>query len=42
VQPSTVEERGIHDIGYVYHSEFSNGYVFAATREGLQILEIVE
>jgi len=37
-----VEERGIHDIGYVYHSEFSNGYVFAATREGLQILEIVE
>ena len=42
VQPSTVEDRGIHDIGYVYHSEFSNGYVFAATREGLQILEIVE
>ena len=42
VQPSTVEERGIHDIGYVYHSEFSNGYVFAATREGLQILQIEE
>jgi hypothetical protein len=42
VQPSAVEERGIHDIGYVYHSEFSNGYVFAATREGLQILQIEE
>ena len=35
-------ERGIHDIGYVYHSEFSNGYLFAATREGLQIFEIEE
>jgi hypothetical protein len=41
-QPSTVKERGIHDIGYVYHAEFSNGYLFAATREGLQILKIVE
>ena len=37
-----VQERGIHDIGYVYHSEFSNGYLFAATREGLQIFEIDE
>lgn len=35
-------ERGIHDIGYVYHSEFANGYLFAASREGLQILEIEE
>ena len=42
MQPSAVEERGIHDIGYVYHAEFSNGYLFAATREGLQIFEIVE
>jgi hypothetical protein len=41
-QSSVIEERGIHDIGYVYHSEFSNGYLFAATREGLQILEIDE
>ncbi len=39
---SDISERGIHDIGYVYHSEFADGYVFAATREGLQILEIVE
>ena len=37
-----IRERGIHDIGYVYHAEFSNGYLFAATREGLQILEIIE
>lgn len=36
------EERGIHDIGYVYHAEFANNLLFAATREGLQILEIVE
>ena len=41
-QPSAVEERGIHDIGYVYHAEFSNGYLYAATREGLQIFEIDE
>ena len=41
-QSGSVEERGIHDIGYVYHTEFSNGYLFAATREGLQIFEIVE
>ena len=37
-----VQERGIHDIGYVYHSEFSDGYLFAASREGLQIFEIDE
>ncbi len=36
------DERGIHDIGYVYHAEFANNLLFAATREGLQILEIVE
>ena len=38
----TIKERGIHDIGYVYHTEFASGYLFAATREGLQIYEIVE
>jgi len=38
----TIKERGIHDIGYVYHAEFASGYLFAATREGLQIYEIVE
>jgi hypothetical protein len=42
LEPSAIEGRGIHDIGYVYHSEFFNDYVFAATREGLQIFEIVE
>ena len=41
-QSGSVEERGIHDIGYVYHTEFFNGYLFAATREGLQIVEIEE
>ncbi|MDP6143867.1 MAG: hypothetical protein QGF49_06885 [Candidatus Marinimicrobia bacterium] len=41
-QSNSIEERGIHDIGYVYHSEFSNGYLFAASREGLQIFEIDE
>lgn len=41
-EPSAVEDRGIHDIGYVYHSEFAKGFLFAATREGLQILEIFE
>ena len=39
---SIIAERGIHDIGYVYHSEFSDGYLFAASREGLQIFEIEE
>ena len=38
----SIYEKGIHDIGYVYHAEFSKGYLFAATREGLQIFEIVE
>jgi hypothetical protein len=41
-QPNSIEERGIHAIGYVYHAEFSNGYLFAASREGLQIFEIDE
>ena len=41
-QVGSVKERGIHDIGYVYHTEFSNGNLFAATREGLQILTIQE
>ena len=41
-QNGQVEERGIHDIGYVYHTEFSNDYLFAATRDGLQILMILE
>ena len=41
-QSGRVEERGIHDIGYVYHTEFSNNYLFAATRQGLQIVEIEE
>ena len=39
---TTISARGIHDIGYVYHAEFSGGYLFAATREGLQIFEIDE
>jgi len=39
---TTISARGIHDIGYVYHAEFSGGYLFAATREGLQIFEIEE
>ena len=39
---TSISARGIHDIGYVYHSEFSGGYLFAATREGLQIFEIDE
>ena len=39
---ATIRARGIHDIGYVYHAEFSGGYLFAATREGLQIFEIDE
>ena len=39
---TTIRARGIHDIGYVYHAEFSGGYLFAATREGLQIFEIDE
>ena len=38
----SIKERGIHDIGYVYHAEFASGYLFAATRQGLQIYEIVE
>ena len=39
---ATIRARGIHDIGYVYHAEFSRGYLFTATREGLQIFEIDE
>ena len=39
---TTISARGIHDIGYVYHAEFSGGYLFVATREGLQIFEIDE
>ena len=39
---TTIRARGIHDIGYVYHAEFSDGYLLAATREGLQIFEIDE
>ena len=39
---TAINARGIHDIGYVYHAEFSGGYLFAATREGLQIFEIDE
>ena len=39
---ATISARGIHDIGYVYHAEFSGNYLFAATREGLQIFEIDE
>ena len=41
-QPNSIEARGIHAIGYVYHAEFSNGYLFSASREGLQIFEIDE
>ncbi len=41
-EPRGVEAKGIHDIGYVYHAEFANGALFAATREGLQILEIIK
>ena len=39
---TAINSRGIHDIGYAYHAEFSGGYLFAATREGLQIFEIDE
>ena len=39
---SNIEGRGIHDIGYAYHAEFSDGYLFAATREGLQVFEVDE
>ena len=35
-----IESRGIHNIGYVYHAEFYNNYLFAASREGLQIFQI--
>ena len=35
-----IESKGIHNIGYVYHAEFYNNYLFAATREGLQIFQI--
>ena len=35
-----IQSRGIHNIGYVYHAEFYNNYLFAASREGLQIFQI--
>lgn len=35
-----IQPKGIHDIGYVYHAEFYNNYLFAASREGLQIFQI--
>ena len=35
-----IQPRGIHNIGYVYHAEFHNNYLFAASREGLQIFQI--
>ncbi|MFQ6605104.1 MAG: hypothetical protein ACE5D8_06060 [Fidelibacterota bacterium] len=34
------ESRGIFDIGYTYRSELAGGTLFAATREGLQIIQI--
>jgi|TARA_B100001029_G_scaffold23756_1_gene16402 hypothetical protein len=37
-----IQPRGIHNIGYVYHAEFYNNYLFAASREGLQIFQIDE
>jgi len=38
--PSRPESRGVHEIGHVYFTVFKNDYLFAATREGLQIFDI--
>ena len=38
--PSRPESRGVHEIGHVYFTVFENDYLFAATREGLQIFNI--
>ena len=40
VSNGNIQSKGIHNIGYVYHAEFYNNYLFAATREGLQIFQI--
>ena len=40
ISNDNIESRGIHNIGYVYHAEFYNNYLFAASREGLQIFQI--
>ena len=40
ISNDNIESRGIHNIGYVYHAEFYNNYLFAACREGLQIFQI--
>ena len=40
ISNDNIESRGIHNIGYVYHAEFYNNYLFAASREGLQIFPV--
>ena len=40
INKDDIQPRGIHNIGYVYHAEFHNNYLFAASREGLQIFQI--
>ena len=40
ISNDNIESRGIHNIGYVYHAEFYNNYLFAASREGLQIFQV--
>ena len=40
ISNDNIESRGIHNIGYVYHTEFYNNYLFAASREGLQIFQV--
>ncbi len=38
--PTQPESRGVHEVGHVYYTIFKHGYLFAATREGLQIFNI--
>jgi hypothetical protein len=39
-EPDKPVSRGIFDIGYAYHATFSQGQLFVATREGMQIFKI--
>jgi len=40
ISDNDIQSRGIHSVGYVYHAEFYNNYLFTASREGLQIFQI--
>ena len=40
ISNGSIQSKGIYNVGYVYHAEFYNNYLFAATREGLQIFQI--